>query len=333
MAYKHYTECIEPSEYTTLNHMLVATFQSLLVGATGAAVMWAASRPDCKLQLAMVIATAWVIAYCRLFLYQRLICLGGDRDVIGLAVQAYSSALTDFPDNDFKINLLLQCTEFGDKHEVVKAGTPYGFLVGAHEKITTAGLPFKGYEIKDIETETLHCEFEGAGAYVWLLSAEIGFAAAVAALILCVYLPPIPFLHEIIMILTLLAILALILGGLIALGTGGSASDANPTLGEIHTNSGDKPEGGDILYINGTWVFDPWHDGWNEIHPVKECCKVDTWRGNWAGYDCNTPDIILRLRRGFQEAKDQITQTNQTLPEHKWQIHPDLDGCSREIIL
>lgn len=346
MAFKQYTKCIEPSEYTTFNHMLVATFQSLLVGVTATALALAKSRLHCWPLVLLVIAAAWIIAYCRLFLYQRLICLGGDRDVIGVAIQAYSSALTDYPDNDFKVNLLLQNTEFGDKRPVVKTSTPFGYLVHEQDKITAAGLPTEGYESKDAATgtksEALHCEFEGAGAYVWLIGAEVGFALAVAALILCVYLPPIPFLKEIMWALALLALLALALGSLIALGTGGSASDVNPNLGEIHTNTEDNGglgKGADILYIQGTWVYDPWHTGWNEIHPVKICTKVGCWKGDWTDIRCGDkgeptpPIILLRLQKAFQEARAEETLANQALPEHQWHLHPDLDGCARVVIL
>lgn len=44
------------------------------------------------------------------------------------------------------------------------------------------------------------------------------------------------------------------------------------------------------------------------------------------------PDIILRVRKGFQVAQT-ATIANQAQPEHQWHLHPELDGCAREIIL
>jgi hypothetical protein len=336
MPFKQYTKCIEPSDYTNFNHLLVATIQSLLVGATATALQLATtSRPVCWWLVTEVTAVAWVLAYTRLFLYGRLICLGGDRDAIGVVVSVDGSSIGGFPDNDFNVNLLLENNEFGDKRATVEASSPYGFLVHAQDKITNAGLPTAGHESTDAATgkvsETLHCEFEGGGAYALLVGAEVAFAAAVAALILCVYMPPIPGLSTIILVLALLALLALALGGLIGLGTSGSPSDVNPTLGEIHVNTDDnngQGAGADILYILGTWVYDPWHQGWNELHPVKVCTKIGTWNGDWD----LPPDVILRVRNQFEQATAPGTLVAQKQPEHRWVMHPAVDGCATEII-
>jgi hypothetical protein len=261
-----------------------------------------------------------------------LICLGGDRDCIGIVVHVSASNLTGFADNDYSVNLLLQPNEFGADRATVEASTPYGYLVKAQDKITAAGLPTAGHKSKDEATgtvsEILHIEFEGGGAYAWLKGAEVGFVAAVAALILCVYLPPIPQLHTIITILGLLGLLVMLLGGLIGLGTSGSPSDAGTNVGELHTNTepnNGQGAGADIIYVSGTWVYDPWHEGWNEIHPVKVCTKVGTWRGDW---DTVGPDIILKVRTQFELATSAETLAAQKRPEHQWVVHPALDACA-----
>lgn len=336
MAFEQYTRCIEPSEYVRdIDHRIVALIQSLLVGATGTAVALAQSRLDCWPILLELLGVAWVLAYCRLFLYERLICLGDDQDAVGVVVSVDGSHLSGFPDNDFNVNLLPEPNEFGALRDEVKGSSPYGFLVHEQDKIMTAGLPTAGHTSRDEatgkESETLHCEFEGGGAYVLLIASEVAFAATAAALILCVYLPPIPGLSQIITALAVLALLALVLGGLIGLGTGGSPSDVNPNLGEIHTN--DDPNNGmgagaDILYIQGAWVYDPWHEGWNEIHPVKVCTKIGKWTGDWD----LPPDVILRVKSQFEVANAPETKANQGRPEHQWKIHPALDACSSVII-
>lgn len=335
MAFKQYTKCIEPSEFDDLNHLLLATIQSLLVGATAAAIAAATSRLACWPLVLEVTAVAWVIAYCRLFLYHRLLCLGGDQDCIGAVISASGSSLTGFPDNDFTVNLLLQPNEFGATRTTVENSTPYGFLVHAQDKITNAGLPTAGHLSTDVVTgtvsESMHIEFEGGGAYAWLIGAEVAFALVVAALILCVYLPPIPGLETVITVLALLALLAVLLGGLIGLGTSGSPSDVDPTLGDIHPNTdpnNGQGAGADILYVSGTWVYDPWHEGWNEIHPVKVCTKIGRWGGDWD----TPPDVILRVRTQFTIAGSADTQTAQTRPENQWTVHPALDGCASVII-
>jgi hypothetical protein len=336
MAFKQFTECIEPSEYVDFNHLLVATIQGLLVGATATALAAATSRLECWLLVLEVTGIAWVIAYCRLFLYQRLICLGGDRDCIGVVVHVSTSNLTGFPDNDYSVDLLLQPNEFGADRATVEASTPYGYLVKAQDKITAAGLPTEGNDSKDeatvTESEILHIEFEGGGAYALLIGAEVGFVAAVAALILCVYLPPIPQLQTIIQILAALGILVVLLGSLIGLGTSGSPSDAGTNVGELHTNTepnNGQGAGADIIYVSGTWVYDPWHEGWNEIHPVKVCTKMGTWRGDW---DTVGPDIILKVRTQFELAASAETLAAQKRPEHQWVVHPALDACAPVVI-
>jgi len=336
MAFKQYTKCIEPSEYVPdIDHRIVALIQSLLVGVTGTAVALVQSRLECWPILLELLGVGWVLAYCRLFLYERLICLGKDQDAIGAVVSVDGSHLGGFPDNDFNVNLLLQPNEFGAQRAQVEISSPYGFLVHAQDKVTAAGLPTAGHKSTDEatgkESETLHCEFEGGGAYALLIGSEVAFAATAAALILCVYLPPIPYLQQIITALALFALLALLLGGLIGLGTSGSPSDVNPNLGEIHTNNDPNNgmgAGADILFISGAWVYDPWHAGWNEIHPVKVCTKIGTWNGDWD----IPPDVILRVRTQFDLAAAPETKAAQERPENQWTVHPALDGCSSVII-
>jgi hypothetical protein len=335
MAFEQYTKCIEPSGYVDVEHHLVALVQSLLVTATGTAAALVAGRPDCWLILAELLAVTWVLAYCRLFLYGRLICLGPDQDAIGAVVRVDRSGVLDLPDSDFNVNLLLEPNEFGAKRPQVVTSTPYGFLVADQPKITARGLATAGHTSTDNATqtvsETLHCEFEGAGAYVLLVAAEAAFAATVAALLLCIYLPPIPGLSTIITVLALLALALLLLGGLIGIGSGASPSDTTPGIGEIHTNDDANNgfgSGADILYIRGAWVFDPWHEGWNEIHPVKVCTKIGKWEGGW-----DLPgDVILRVRSQFDLAAAPDTKAAQARPEHQWTVHPALDACSSVII-
>jgi len=81
----------------------------------------------------------------------------------------------------------------------------------------------------------------------------------------------------------------------------------------------------------GTWVYDPLHEGWNEIHPVKAAAKMGTWQGQWPPGFCGS-DVILRMRNGFQDANRPETLANQQRPEHQWTVHPLIDGCENIII-
>ena len=43
----------------------------------------------------------------------------------------------------------------------------------------------------------------------------------------------------------------------------GDPRDIDPSLGEMRS--------GDIVIVKGEWIYDL-HHGWNEIHPVLDCC-------------------------------------------------------------
>lgn len=341
MAFKQYTRCIQPSQYIPFSRAILITVQGLLVGGTAALLALGYKHPVCLWIALEITVLAGVVAYCRNWLYHRLICLGGDRDVIGVVVsiEPPAPALFDFDwDTDYSINLLLENTEFGVLQEQAQLSSPYGYLIHPQDAIKALGLDTPGYDTLDAATNkrsaVLHAEFEGAGNYDLLLGAEAGLGLAIAALVACIALPP-PWG----LILALAGLLALILGGLFGNSDTGSPSDAGS--GGLHTNTESNDgygSGADVVYVQGTWVYDPLHKGWNEIHPVKVCTKIGCWKGDWFNYECKDgdgatpPDIILRLRDAFQVAQAEETQANQARAEHQWRLHPDLDGCARDVI-
>ncbi len=332
MAFKQYTSCIEPSEYVQLHRAIVATIQGLLVGGTAAALAIAYGHPGCLWIALEIAAIAGILAYCRNWLYRRLLCLGGDRDCIGVIVSISPPSPPLFGwdwDTDYSINLLLENTPFGTLQAQAEPILPYGPLIAAQPGVTAVGLQTQGYEAFDKATQTtsaaLHAEFEGAGNYYMLLGAEAALGIAIAALIACIALP-----YPAGLVLALLALLAFIIGAVFGNSDLGTPSDVG--AGELHMNTdanGGQGAGADVLYVQGTWVFDPLHDGWNEIHPIKVCTKVRVWDGDWS----TPPDVILRLRKGFQVAQAAETLANQARPEHRWRLHPDLDGCVPDVIL
>jgi hypothetical protein len=56
-----------------------------------------------------------------------------------------------------------------------------------------------------------------------------------------------------------------------ALNDKGSPSVYDPATDQ--TSSALHP-GQDILFVKGAWVFDTAHEGWNEMHPIKQCQLV-----------------------------------------------------------
>lgn len=342
MAFKQFTRCIAPADY---NPNRVAVIAGYVAAATGPALGMVAlsGRWDCWPIIPEIAFMAGVVGYCENWLYGRLICLGGDVDCIGVIVSISPPApdLSDLDwDTDFSINLLPQNCEFGISQADAEQRAPFGHLIAPQPAVTAIGQPTPGLTAFDEASGTtsaiLHAEFEGAGNDTLMKGAEAGLGLAIAALLACIALP-----FPAGLILAVLALMAFLLGATAGNNDFGSPSDVG--VGELHTNTVD-PEtglavGADVLFVQGTWVYDPLHEGWNEIHPIKTCTKIGCWKGDWTDTTCGgeggttPPDIILRLRQGFQVAQAEVTLDNQKLPENQWQVHPDLDGCFRDIIL
>ena len=209
---------------------------------------------------------------------------------------------------------------------------PYGELIKAQQAITDLGLATPGETATDvatgIESAVLHAEFEGAGINDLKIGAQVGLGLSIAALLACVYIPG-PWGLAVAAILAFLAFLAALIGGLFGLGDTGSPGDVDPGLGDLHTN--DAAQGGigaDLLYVYGTWVYDTYHEGWNEIHPIKVCARVGRWDGDWPK-DLDG-DMIDRINGGFDDARDPGTKHEGERPKHGWHEHPDVDGCDED---
>ena len=353
MTFKQYTQCIEPADFRS--RVRYITIASLLAGTPAALIAVAMGHPVCLVIALEITALAALVAYYHNWLYHRLICLGGDKDCLGVIVSISPPTLTlnllD-RDTDYSINLLLQNNEYGGTiddqptRETLQAAAeesiPYGELVAPYGEVTAIGLETPGHFAKDKQTDrlaaVLHAEFEGDGNYKMLQACKVLLALAIFALVACVLGGPVLWL-----VLLIASLIILLFTSLLGLSGGGSPSDVN--AGNITDNTGVNENGqgigASVLYVQGTWVYDTLHEGWNEIHPIKICMNMGCWKGDWTSYTGKCEDneeptptgIILRLRHGFQLAQAEETIANQARPEHRWQIHPDLDGCARDVIL
>lgn len=331
MAYNQVTACVDASNYSSMNQYVDATIQALLAGGITALMAGLAGMPWC-IPFSLTIAGAvWLIAYCEWWLYGRLICLGGDKTVVGMLVSTEPPGNKSFPDSldtDFSINLLLPPNQPGVDQATAETSAPFGFLIAEQAATKNIPVPFEGESATDqgtgAKSAVLHAEFEGSGVYDTLIGAQIGLGLAIASLVACLAIPP-PWGPIIAGILALLAWLAMLLGILFGLGDEGDPGEVNPTLGTLHTN--DAANGGigaDLLVVMGTWVYDSAHEGWNELHPIKLCEKVGTWTGDWPA-DIN--DIIAHWETAVKDATSPQTGAEQKNPQHHWDEHPDLDGC------
>ncbi len=355
MAFQQFTTCIAPANFSP-NRLAYILGYGALVGGTAAGIVVLSGQLQCLLLLPQIVGFALVVGYCQNWLYARLICNGGDVECVGVVVSisppvpdlilsSLPGKVFDFDwDTDYSINLLLQNCEFGISQADAEQRPPFGELIKIKDEVKALDVRTEGHTAEDkavgpsSRSAVLHAEFEGGGNYLLLKGAEAALGLSLVALFLCL----IPFVGSLLVaFLAVVALLLFIFGALSGNKDFGSPSDVG--VGELETNHIDPDTGtaigADVLFVQGTWVFDPLHEGWNEIHPIKVCTKVGCWQGDWSSFDCEEPgtppppDVILRLRRGFDDARSPETVGNQALPEHGWQVHPDIDGCAGIVIL
>ena len=338
--YKQYTTCIDGASFNKSSVYTQATITAVGI-VSPLAAFGALVAPWCLLTLIPVFAAAWIVGYCYWFLHQRLICLpspanptlsgGSNQMAIGMVIDILPPYLNTFPDSldtDYSFGLLVAPNNPGDSQSIVEASTPYGFLVSEQPATHNIGMPYTGhpgtYKPTGQTAETLHCEFEGAGVYDFLLASAISLALAIAAFFVCM-LVPFPVGPIIAAILALLSLLGLAIGAAVGSSDNASPADENPVLGgDVHP--------GDILVVAGSWVYDSGHQpsGWNEIHPIKFCSPIGHWDGEW-------PANIDELETLWGIALGDATSTTvielQKLPQNQWQVHPILDGCEPVVIV
>jgi hypothetical protein len=345
MSYRQYTSCISPSSH------LGKQYAQIVILAAAAALAMLAMGAGFAPGVAVVALTA-IVTYCRWWLYDRLVCLDGGKDVcaiglvIGVEPPSEKSGLDSF-DTDYSVNLMLAGTSIGDDQATAQATfqgdlitnqlggvkfpineTP-GFtghaVFDADTAGTIKGIMGKSDDFSDSEeklvdqlvdqlhlphrTAVLHVEFEGGGVYDLMLAAIAALAIATAAAVLCA-LGIIGFIAC--LVLSLIAAAVTGIGALVGLSDTGNPNDVNANLGELHPMQ-------DWLVVQGSWVYDSAHEGWNEIHPIKHCQRITA--------DEATEEGRRRWCEAIGTAQQPATVTAQSDPPNLWQVHPSVDGC------
>jgi len=214
-----------------------------------------------------------------------------------------------------------------------------------------------------LSRSTLHCEAEGnfwqaMKDYVALQGAATATGAAAGAAAGCAlgsYFGPIGCL----------------IGGFLGALAGGGAAAAAGAYAAFNSNPGDFNDANvgdtpipsvakdDRIVVFGTHVYDGFHEGWHEIHPIMAILRFNDLNIQGAiqylEWDPNFPDgaetpaglTVADMRAGLnsgafraaaQKVRDQwcaaIGQpfapgvaNAQALPENRWTIHPAVDGC------
>jgi hypothetical protein len=355
MSYRQYTQCIDISLYNPQNPYaqaaLLGLYISLAPGAfVGFLILLGAASPWCLLIVAEIYLIAAIVGYCYWWLYRRLICLpappdhpvdkDGSQMLIGTLIDILPPSSAQFPDldNDYSVGILVQCNPLGARRPQVEMSQPYGYLLVNQPVTLNANLPFPektgvdhefpGHPELEIQSEILHCEFEGRGVYDMFLASLAALFVAELALFACM-VPDIGWIVA--LILSLLAILGLATGWAVGQFDGGNPNDEGPNVGELHRND-ENHQGADTLLIKGHWVYDSGHrydhtppDGYNELHPITFCTKTSS--------ECGGVIFLERWKVAIDDATSTATIENQKLPQNQWQIHPLIDGCQPVIIV
>jgi hypothetical protein len=399
MAYVQYTQCVGVKSKVYPGNPKVA----VVIGAIAALAFGGGLTPYTAIPLLLII-----IGYCRWWLYDRLICLNGDRCAIGLlgvVEPPENKSGFDKFDTDYSINLVLAPHQYAELPPDYLT-TPHPppppsmdpkewaeekFQEALHRQIADDGMQgvliketnttgdektllgakrydFLGYfstiggsSVKYLYQPYLHCEFEGGGIIDLMHAAEAALAFATAAAVVCA-IPVVGWIAC--TILSAIALIISLVGIFNALNNKGVPSVYDPVTGQ--TSSALHP-GHDILFVKGTWVFDTAHEGWNEIHPIKECqlvakaryasSDVVDWdyaiasylvaQGRWQ-WDATDPASLKPIKLDgppksgdwtnwvqswcdhVASASSPLTVANQGRSENQWQVHPEIDGCRPE---
>lgn len=350
MAYRRYTSCEQPGDYVDFSFNAIGIRNILILVLSGGFGAWLiavfAGGP-----LALMAAVALfitVVAYLVWWLHHRLICLGGDRCLVGMVRSASpAKPLEKAGDNDFSINVLLapgptaMRQDFGGP-DGIQAPTPdvseyqgqvQGFLVSPQPQILAIGRSYVSDEGHLKYMTALHCEFEGSGIRNLLIWASAVLAFLVAALAVQLLTSGLGWL------VTLLVMIAIFLGGsgaLIGIGGGPNAGGAGHP-GDISDELATLKRG-DIVVLKGVWVYDSLHFGWNEIHPIKACCKIGetTIGGAWPPELATGPSVDTLVKKwcgmldDCDKAEDEGSRDD---PQHDWVVHPLVDGCRPPVII
>jgi hypothetical protein len=357
MTYRQYTECVQPEDFHSspiIDAVAAGLFTALLAIVTIILATGGLGGLAGGAAVALGVVTG-LLSFVNWWLYGRLICLGGDQCVIGMvmSVEPPSAKTLTFPrlDSDYSFNLLLppkpgaaDLQPGALQDDVINRGVN-GNLIAKQAAIAAAFLSFTGESARACDAEkcgkdkcpdtaALHCEFEGAGMYIFYQWLKVLFGILTAATIagaLCL-IPVIGWIACLVAGILLAAAAAAFIASIVHGNLdAASPSDVNPALGgELHQNDC-RLTGADLLVVSGTWVYDSLHSGWNEIHPIKQCQKIGTWNGKWEFLSGrSTQDERDFWCSGIASASSPLTIANQGKPENQWTVHPVIDGCTPE---
>jgi hypothetical protein len=339
-----------------------------------------------------------IVAVANEWLYHRLVCLTGNRCAVGkVETLEKPSTLGDF-DNDVYFDIRLMPHWHGDEYNAPNTSyldtpptrgpsiDPSTAVYPLNDiyldnfqgtdliKPIIADLPYdhvdssetplgNEYPNKTLSRSTLHCEAEGSfwydmKNYAALQGVGVGAGAAGGAAAGCaiggLFGP-------------LGCLIGAFIGGLLGGGAAayaGASAVFNSDPGDFNdANVGDTPitsiSKDDLVVVYGTHVYDGFHEGWHEIHPLMGIMKFTdlNLKGaiQYLEWDPHFPDgreppagltavdMIMGLNSpafavAAKKVRDQWcaaigepftpgARDNRVKAQNRWTIHPLVDGC------
>jgi hypothetical protein len=362
MGYRQYTSCVTPLYFgpdLSFTHNSWQSYAGLTV-FIGLIVAGIAASLNVYVVVITIGLVVMLITFLTWWLYGRLICLGGEECVIGVAMgRPHSLPRQKAGDDDSSFNILLApgpTAIHPDKVKDIPKEVYWNEIQGRLTKEQDSILQIGRDYVQDEEHVTnyikkLHCEFEGSGIRNLLAWASVVLALLIALLLVQVLVPPL-WGTILAIILWILVVLVTALAALIGFDVGpfhplnpGDPGDVNPNLGKL--------EIGDIVVLKGDWIYDSLHTGWNEIHAVHAGEKIghmgvikneigdadefEPWPADLGGgLGLDTPEkveITLRFWCDAIKRADEAEEAgSRDDPAQNWILHPLIDGCTKVII-
>lgn len=321
MAYKKFTQCYNYLSTGTkpfhIDDLIAVVAGAAGPGGVAAIISWAAGAWVIGGIAFAVGFVSAIVTVADLWLYQRLVCLTGVKCAVGIVDKnPDDSGLGNF-DNDEYFNIILMPHRKEDTNgqpghtNALLDSHPKNYihkdeLMGQELLTPVSESGDLGYDFSKEEANMLHCEAEGefwVKMKEWALlmgiilgtTTTLGVAGGAAAgtAIGCAF-GPIGCLIG--------AILGAILGGLLGAAVGGAINVGimavifEASKGDVEdANVGDTNLGpigsGDKVIVFGEHVYDGFHEGWNEIHPLMSVMKLNKDEGSqYLQWDPNFPD-------------------------------------------
>jgi hypothetical protein len=351
---EQYFKCVSKDNFKGLTSVIALGILSggLVIVDILAAVIGGAAIPGLGVVAGVVFIVA-IFELCAFLHGGKLICLEDNSCTIGrimelIPVGADKSGFEKI-DDDFTLNILPSPHSPVEELPEIIASDPNDpnhqgrFLV---TQPSSLGLGFAGVSVKfsniPHDTEVFHVEVKGCRVHdVCGVLKVLSFGAPVVGFICSI--PLIGWVLCAIAALIWLAITAATAGIAWAAAHVGDINDVyDPAAGELTAADPDTGVGGDVILVQGDWVYDAGHSGWNEIQPIRHVQKLTgvvdprfqaMGKADAALVEAFRKEVLDVWCSHVGEASNPLVIAAQQDPENSWRIHPEIDGCDNEPVI